>query len=562
MLDASEADPCIPGYRIVSPLGVGGMASVYLAVQESLDRHVALKVLAPALAADRQFAQRFLKEGQITARLNHPHLLTVFDIGQHGAIFYLAAEYLPGGTLGDRIEQGIGVAESLAVVCDVARGLHFAHAAGFVHRDVKPGNVMFRANGDAVLADFGVAKAMSGGTAVTTAGSWIGTPRYMSPEQINSAAVDGRSDLYSLGVMLFELLTGKLPYQAAEPLAVALMHLSHPLPQLPPALAWLQPSIDGLMAKDANARFASGEEFVAAVERLLAQTPEGMALGSALEAGQRAAYQRSPVDREQPGARPQTVSEALPASRQAGSEPIPSNAQASQRRIVLVAIVATLVLLAILGGAVAWKSFQSRSSAEAARIDEVCRAAAALVTAAISQADLSLAQAKSAAIPGHCSAHQQVSQARDNVRDAAERVASARSRVHALLDRGDVAEARSALGTLERIDRSASDLPELRRRLDRAQLKSAGSEQENADPAPAVLPQAPVRKDRPTNAVEPGRSGSSLPQRPPSNGAVAVRPPSAKPPVPKSQKCVDISMRAGLGEETAEERQYLLENCR
>lgn len=538
------------------------MASVYLAVQESLDRHVALKVLAPALAADRQFAQRFLKEGQITARLNHPHLLTVFDIGQHGAIYYLAAEYLPGGTLSDRIEQGISVAESLAVVCDVARGLHYAHGAGFVHRDVKPGNVMFRANGDAVLADFGIAKAMVGGTAVTTAGSWVGTVRYMSPEQINAAAVDGRSDLYSLGVVLFELLTGKLPYEASEPLTVALMHLSHPLPQLPSALAWLQPSIDGLMAKDANARFANGEEFVAAVERLLAHTPEGAALRNALEASQPAAYRWSTIDTDQAVARAPTVSEALPPARHAGGEPLSPSAQEFRRRIILVGIVATLALLAVLGGAVAWKSHVSRSRAEAARMDEVCRAAAALVTTAISQADLTLAQAKFAAIPNHCSAHLQVGQASDNVRAAAERAASVRNRVHALLDRDDVAGARYTLSTLERIDRSASDLPELRRRLEQAKNKNAGGEQVTANPVPAVVPQASVQKDRPPNAVEPGRPAPPPPQRPPSDGAVAVRSPSAKPPVPKSQKCVDISMRAGLGEETAEERQYLLENCR
>src|SRR5690606_6991218 len=146
----------IPGYRILRPLGEGGMASVFLAVQESLDREVALKVMAPALSANAEFAERFLKEGQITAKLSHPNLVTVFDIGQHGGTYYLAAEYIPGGTLRERINAGMNVAEALDVAIDVARGLDFAHAKGFVHRDVKPGNILFKTDGTAVLADFGI----------------------------------------------------------------------------------------------------------------------------------------------------------------------------------------------------------------------------------------------------------------------------------------------------------------------------------------------------------------------------------------------------------------------
>lgn len=559
MRDASVADPCVPGYRIVSPLGVGGMASVYLAVQESLERHVALKVLAPALAANQEFAQRFLKEGQITARLSHPHLVTVFDIGQHGATYYLATEYLPGGTLRDRLEQGISVADALDVVCDIAKGLHFAHSAGFVHRDVKPGNVMFRASGTAVLVDFGIAKSMGGDTVFTQVGSLVGTPRYMSPEQIGAEAVDGRSDLYSLGVVLFELLTGKPPYDASEPITVALMHVTHALPQLPPALVWLQPLIDGLMAKDARARFASGEALVSAVEHLLAQAPGGMALRNRPEARQQSVHQFTPVDLHLPAALPPAVSDTQTTARSANSEPASSRWQASGRWIVTAAI---LVLLLVLGGAATWRFFLFRAGEEAARTDEVCRAAVAAVTTAVGQADLARAQAQLAAMPGQCSAHPQVDQARDDVGAVAERAASARNRIYASLQRGDVAQARNALGTLERIDRSASDLPELRKRLDQASGDGAGEPATSIDRAADVVPQTPVRKESLPNATARATPPSPSSPRPQSVEPAPSRRPSASPPRQQSQKCKEISLRAGLGEETAEERHYISENCR
>ncbi len=273
-----SVDIHIPGYRILRPLGEGGMASVFLAVQESLDREVALKVMAPALAANTEFTERFLKEGRITAKLAHPNLVTVFDIGSHGTVYYLAAEYIPGGTLREKVDAGLSVADSLDIVCDVARGLQFAHNMGFVHRDVKPGNVLFKADGTAVLADFGIAKAMDAKSGATMAGASIGTPDYMSPEQARAEQVDGRSDLYSLGVMFYEMLTGEPPYQASDPFTVALMHVTQPVPTLPAEHAWLQPLLDGLMAKVADHRFPTGDAFIAAVEQLLAAAPEAQLL--------------------------------------------------------------------------------------------------------------------------------------------------------------------------------------------------------------------------------------------------------------------------------------------
>ncbi len=336
----------IPGYRVLRPLGVGGMASVYLAVQESLDREVALKVMAPALAANQEFTDRFLKEGRITARLSHPNLVTVFDIGQHGTIYYLAAEYIPGGTLRDKLTQGISVAESLDVVRDVAHGLHYAHEAGFVHRDVKPGNVLFRINGTAVLADFGIAKAMDGSTMATQIGSSIGTPHYMSPEQARAEKVDGRSDLYGLGAMLFELLTGKPPYDAGDPFTIALMHVTHPVPQLPPPVQWLQPLIDRMMAKDPAARFATGEEFAAGLDKLLASAPEAAALRDAPEARKKVAPRLSRTDQQR------RVAEAARAKSAAGAADAADGATQRPAWLLPVAAAAALTLVAIGGWAV------------------------------------------------------------------------------------------------------------------------------------------------------------------------------------------------------------------
>ena len=263
----------VPGYKVIRKLGEGGMATVFLAMQESLDREVALKVMSPVLAANATFCEQFMKEGRITAKLTHPHLMTVHDIGSENGVYYLASEYLPAGTLRERMDR-ITTNEILDVTRHISSGLAYAHEKGFVHRDVKPGNIMFRANGTAVLADFGIAKAMKSVSAATMAGNAIGTPDYMSPEQAQATMIDGRSDLYSLGAVLFECLAGHKPYQANDAYAVALMHVTEPVPKLPEHVAWLQPLIEGLMAKNPDQRFPNGEAYVAALDRLLMDHPQ------------------------------------------------------------------------------------------------------------------------------------------------------------------------------------------------------------------------------------------------------------------------------------------------
>ena len=203
----------IPGYKIEKEIGHGGMSTVYLAMQESLSRHVALKVMAPALAADRTFGERFMKEGRTVAQLNHPYIVAIHDIGVHEYCYYQAAEYIAGGDLKERIRRGrVDAAAALAITRQMADALGFAHAKGFVHRDVTPENIMFRDTGAAVLSDFGIARAMSGGTRMTATGTSIGTPHYMSPEQAGGETVDHRCDIYSLGISLYHMLTGKVPF--------------------------------------------------------------------------------------------------------------------------------------------------------------------------------------------------------------------------------------------------------------------------------------------------------------------------------------------------------------
>ena len=301
----------IPGYRILRSLGEGGMASVYLALQESLDREVALKVMSPSLAANAEFTERFLKEGRLAAKLSHPNLVTVYDIAQHQGVYYLAQEFIPGGTLRERMGKALSIPESLDVMRDVALGLAYAHEKGVVHRDVKPANVLFRANGTAVLADFGIAKAMNSNTMATLAGNSIGTPHYMSPEQARAEKVDGRSDLYSLGAMMYELLTGAPPYDSSDPYTIALMHVTHPIPKLPAPTAWLQPLLDRLMSKLPDQRFATGDEFVAAIEKLIATAPEAKAMRDAMATRKRPASRVRPIDDAEPTQRGVAIAQGV-----------------------------------------------------------------------------------------------------------------------------------------------------------------------------------------------------------------------------------------------------------
>ncbi|MCP5424146.1 MAG: protein kinase [Gammaproteobacteria bacterium] len=261
----------IPGYTIDREIGQGGMAVVYLATQQSLDRRVALKVIKPSLAADVEFAQRFLQEGRIVAQLVDPRIVTIYEVGSHGDLYFMAMEYLPGGTLAERMRSGLSLSESLNIARILAGALDVAHRQGFVHRDIKPHNILFREKGEPVLADFGLAKVLRGADLMAKAGISVGTPRYMSPEQIRGLTVDARSDWYSFGVVLYEMLSGQVPFAADDSFAMAFKQLAEPVPDLPVALARFQPLLDKLLAKDPQRRYASANEFIAALDEVVEQ---------------------------------------------------------------------------------------------------------------------------------------------------------------------------------------------------------------------------------------------------------------------------------------------------
>lgn len=223
-------------YELISPLGAGGMATVYKAFHPAMNRHVALKILPRHLAGEASFMERFQREAQLVAQLQHPHILPVFDFGLSEGYAYIVMPMVTGGTLIDLMERGpVPLEQALLLAEEIADALDYAHQRGLIHRDVKPGNVLMDERGHCLLTDFGLAKIRQTQDAgLTMSGTILGTPAYMSPEQGNGLPLDGRSDVYSLGIILYELVTGRPPYRAETPLAVMLKHVSEPTP--PPTL--------------------------------------------------------------------------------------------------------------------------------------------------------------------------------------------------------------------------------------------------------------------------------------------------------------------------------------
>jgi hypothetical protein len=249
----------------------------------------------------------------------------------------------------------------------------------------------------------------------------------------------------------------------------------------------------------------------------------------------------------------------LPVAEHSSNEPLPSRAHVFPWRIVAIGIVA---MVALLGSVKMWNVVSARSGIEAAETGLACESAATRVTLAIDQADLGLASSTFAAMPRLCSTDREVSKAGDALKAALGRAATARRTLLTAMDQGDIAAARTALGALERVDRSASDLPDWHRRLEQAQNRRADSANTTPERAPEAMPHAAPQNTSPRAAIPAEHAESAPPQRPHSSAATAVRRPDAHPAKQQSDQCRDISLRAGLGEETAEERHYLRENCR
>jgi beta-lactam-binding protein with PASTA domain/tRNA A-37 threonylcarbamoyl transferase component Bud32 len=262
-------------YRIVGPLGAGGMAEVYLAHDDVLDRSVALKVMSGRYADDEEFVERFKREAQSAAALSHPNIVSIYDRGEsEDGTYYIAMEYLPGGTLKDRILKRGALAPRTAasVALQIAEALRAAHGAGVVHRDIKPHNVLVTDTGDIKVGDFGIARAATSST-MTRTGSILGTAHYISPEQAMGEPVGQGSDLYSLGVVLYEMLTGTLPYDAETSIGIAMKHVNGHLvpprelnPEVPEGISAVTTK---LLAKSPDERYANAGELIEDLERVL-----------------------------------------------------------------------------------------------------------------------------------------------------------------------------------------------------------------------------------------------------------------------------------------------------
>ncbi|HWH20236.1 MAG TPA: PASTA domain-containing protein [Solirubrobacterales bacterium] len=258
-------------YRVVSKIGGGGMADVWLAEDANLERRIALKVLHRRFAQDREFVMRFQREAESAAGLQHPNIVAVFDRGEWEGTYYIAMQYVEGPTLKQLIDSGITVEQGVAVIRQVLQAAGYAHRQGIVHRDLKPQNVIVDPEGKAVVTDFGIARA--GVSEITQTGSVMGTPHYLSPEQAQGFEVTAVSDLYSVGVMLYEALTGRVPFEGESAVAVAMKQVSQ-MPQRPSSIQpRVSPALDAVvmraLEKDPGQRFQSADAFIAALDQAM-----------------------------------------------------------------------------------------------------------------------------------------------------------------------------------------------------------------------------------------------------------------------------------------------------
>lgn len=256
------------GYKFVRLIGQGATSRVYLAERAQERTTLVLKVIDVASIKEPQVLQRFVREAELVAAVQSPFVVKFLEHGFTENYGYIAMEFFTRGDLKQRIEHGVSVSDAVNYILHIAYGLRAIHELGIVHRDLKPGNIMFRSDDSLALADFGISKRLDETSELTRLGSVLGTPNYISPEQALGLKVDQRSDLYSAGVILFEMLTGRKPFRAENAPALVYQHVHADIPTLPDEVRYFQPVIDILLAKDPNDRFASADDFIDALRSI------------------------------------------------------------------------------------------------------------------------------------------------------------------------------------------------------------------------------------------------------------------------------------------------------
>jgi tetratricopeptide (TPR) repeat protein/predicted Ser/Thr protein kinase len=334
-------------YRITRQLGVGGMATVWKAYHPALDRYVAIKVLHPSFKEDPQFTARFQREARIVAKLTHPHIVPIYDFSEHEGMSYLVMRYIDGHTLKAMLKEGpLELHEVLQILEPAGRALAYAHDQGVLHRDIKPSNFILTPEREVFLTDFGLARMAETTDSTLSRDMLVGTPQYISPEQARGERLDARTDIYSLGVVLFEMLTGKVPYDADTPYAVIHDHIFSPLPLPTEFKADIPEDVEKVvlkaLAKDRDDRFESVREMVAALEETLAGESVEIAPPEEME---------QDVEEVPEGVVPaEGMAEELPAAEGVGGQAPAARSRGRSRRLILViAVLGTLLGLCVCG---------------------------------------------------------------------------------------------------------------------------------------------------------------------------------------------------------------------
>ncbi|MGE5560954.1 MAG: Stk1 family PASTA domain-containing Ser/Thr kinase [Chloroflexota bacterium] len=265
-------------YEILQRIGAGGMATVYLANHRLLERKVAVKILNSEYASDEEFVQRFRREAQAAASLSHPNIVSIYDVGHEGDIHYIVMEYVPGETLKEKInrEGPLPVREAIAIATQICDALVCAHRNRIIHRDIKPHNILMAKDGHAKVSDFGIARAAASAT-LTHSGSIVGSVHYFAPEQARGSVTDEKSDIYSLGIVLYEMLTGKVPFQGESPISVALRHVQERIPSPRDAVATIPADVERVVMqaaeRDPQKRYQSAAQMLADLRRVARTLP-------------------------------------------------------------------------------------------------------------------------------------------------------------------------------------------------------------------------------------------------------------------------------------------------